>query len=91
MPSFSEEEPLARCAWGATGDNSSLLDAVHARARSAAPRGAGPGPSSPDRPYPVEKARYWWTDRTAAEPSPTAAATRLVDPERTSPTAKRPG
>ena len=28
---------------------------------------------------------------TAAEPSPTAAATLFVDPERRSPTAKRPG
>src|SRR5260221_2466762 len=35
--------------------------------------------------------RYSWTDRTAAEASPTAAATRFVDPERRSPTAKRPG
>src|SRR2546425_12657935 len=30
-------------------------------------------------------------ERTAAEPSPTGAATRLVDPERTSPTANNPG
>src|SRR6266446_609360 len=37
------------------------------------------------------KPRYSWTERTAAEPSPTAAATRLVDPERTSPTANNPG
>ena len=38
-----------------------------------------------------QNARYWWTDRTEAEPSPTAAATRLVEPDRRSPTAKRPG
>ena len=36
-------------------------------------------------------ARCSWTERTAAEPSPTAAATRLVDPDRRSPTANRPG
>ncbi len=35
--------------------------------------------------------RCWWTDRMAADPSPTAAATRLVDPERRSPTASSPG
>ena len=39
----------------------------------------------------AEKARYWWTERTEAEPSPTAEATRFMDPERTSPTAKSPG
>ena len=39
----------------------------------------------------VENARYWWTDRTAAEPSPTAEATRFMEPDRTSPTANRPG
>src|SRR5205085_10778894 len=39
----------------------------------------------------LTKARYSWTARTAAEPSPTAAATRLVDPERRSPTANKPG
>ena len=38
-----------------------------------------------------QKARYWCTDRTEAEPSPTAAATRLVEPDRRSPTPKRPG
>src|SRR5262249_48006873 len=36
-------------------------------------------------------ARYSWTERTAADPSPTAAATRLIDPDRTSPTANNPG
>ena len=36
--------------------------------------------------------RKWsWTRRMAIEPSPTAAATRLTDPCRTSPTAKTPG
>jgi hypothetical protein len=45
----------------------------------------------PRRHYTTEKARYLCTDRTAAEPSPTAAATLLVDPERKSPMAKRPG
>ena len=38
-----------------------------------------------------EKVRNWWTAPTQAEPSPTAVATRLVEPERTSPTANRPG
>ena len=36
-------------------------------------------------------ARRWWTSRTAIEPSPTAEATRLTEPEWTSPTAKIPG
>src|SRR5262245_28446687 len=36
-------------------------------------------------------ARYSWTERTAADPSPTAAATRLIEPDRTSPTANNPG
>ena len=35
--------------------------------------------------------RYSWTARTELEPSPTAAATRFMDPSRTSPTAKTPG
>jgi hypothetical protein len=35
-------------------------------------------------------ARRWWTDRTALEPSPTAAATRFIDPWRTSPAANTP-
>src|SRR5438132_6752968 len=36
-------------------------------------------------------ARCAWTSCTAIDPSPTAAAQRLVDPERTSPAAKMPG
>ena len=32
-----------------------------------------------------------WTKRTTIAPSPTAVAQRLIDPERTSPTAKMPG
>src|SRR6185437_14507557 len=35
--------------------------------------------------------RCSWTNWTAIEPSPTAAAQRLVEPERTSPAAKIPG
>src|SRR6185295_2487582 len=35
--------------------------------------------------------RYSWTMLTTAEPSPTAAATRLPDPLRASPAAKMPG
>ena len=35
--------------------------------------------------------KYWCTKRTAMEPSPTLAATRFVEPERTSPAAKIPG
>lgn len=33
----------------------------------------------------------WCTERTALAPSPTAAATRFMDPARTSPMAKTPG
>ncbi len=36
-------------------------------------------------------ARYWWTNWTAIEPSPTALAIRLTDRWRTSPTANTPG
>lgn len=36
-------------------------------------------------------ARTWWTKLTAMDPSPTAEATRLTLPERTSPVAKTPG
>ena len=35
--------------------------------------------------------RCWWTSDRTTEPSPTAEATRLTDPARTSPTAKMPG
>ena len=37
------------------------------------------------------RARYSWITRTAIEPSPTAEATRLIEPERPSPTVKTPG
>ena len=36
-------------------------------------------------------ARTLWTNWTAIDPSPTAAATRFMLPDRTSPTAKTPG
>src|SRR5438094_8451070 len=36
-------------------------------------------------------ARLMWTPATAMPPSPTAAAQRLTDPDRTSPAAKMPG
>src|SRR3989441_13130787 len=36
-------------------------------------------------------ARCAWTNCTAIDPSPTAAAQRLLEPERTSPAAKMPG
>src|SRR5579862_1605229 len=36
-------------------------------------------------------ARYRWMSCTAVEPSPTAAATRLTEPLRTSPMANTPG
>src|SRR6266446_1276974 len=39
----------------------------------------------------AEAARCAWTNCTAIDPSPTAAAQRLLDPERTSPAAKMPG
>src|SRR3954451_2024351 len=35
--------------------------------------------------------RYWWTKATHMLPSPTAEATRLTGPNRTSPQAKMPG
>src|SRR5215472_626304 len=35
--------------------------------------------------------RYSWTNWTTMEPSPTAEATRLIEPDRTSPAAKTPG
>src|SRR4029079_3725850 len=47
-----------------------------------------PGGAPSDQP---SSARYSWTDRTALDPSPTAAATRFIEPERTSPTANTPG
>ena len=36
-------------------------------------------------------ARTWWMKLTEMDPSPTAEATRFVEPERTSPAAKTPG
>ena len=39
----------------------------------------------------VAAPRIEWIWATTAAPSPTAEATRLVEPERTSPTAKSPG
>ena len=52
----------------------------------------GPGwETTSRRPPQFANMRYWCTARTAADPSPTAAATRFVEPERTSPTANRPG
>ena len=36
-------------------------------------------------------ARNWCTERTAADPSPTAEATRFIEPDLTSPTANSPG
>src|SRR5215212_2935053 len=35
--------------------------------------------------------RTWWTNEIAIDPSPTADATRLMLPPRTSPTANTPG
>ena len=37
------------------------------------------------------RSRYWWINSMAIEPSPTAEATRLIEPWRTSPAAKMPG
>ena len=39
------------------------------------------GPSPADSPS-GNFVRYWWTDWMTDEPSPTAAATRLIDPVR---------
>src|SRR5215204_777722 len=41
-------------------------------------------------PYSGTLLRYWWTNCTAIEPSPTAEATRFTDRWRTSPAAKMP-
>ena len=40
---------------------------------------------------PPTSARRWWTNATAMDPSPMAAAQRLIDPLRTSPAANSPG
>ena len=59
---------------------------------SASPAGGGQGGSRPTgSPQSVTVARCSCTDRTALEPSPTAAATRFIEPLRTSPTANTPG
>src|SRR5215208_3008191 len=42
-------------------------------------------------PHTPVSARYWWTNLTVIEPSPTAEATRLIEPLRTSPAANTPG
>src|SRR5262249_15164280 len=44
-----------------------------------------------DAAKPARRPRYSLTKRTAMEPSPTAAAARLTEPLRTSPTANTPG
>src|SRR3954453_23065732 len=43
------------------------------------------------RAYAWPEASEAWSDRTTSAPSPTAAATRFVEPLRTSPIAKTPG
>ena len=48
------------------------------------------GPDPANRDYPAS-ARYWWISLTAMAPSPTAEATRLIEPARASPAAKTPG
>ncbi len=40
---------------------------------------------------PQTSLKYWWTNWTAIEPSPTAEAQRLIEPCRTSPATKMPG
>src|SRR6478752_6725243 len=56
----------------------------------------------PSRPIDLHASRFgvarfhetlsaWCTEAITIEPSPTAEATRLIDPDRTSPTAKMPG
>jgi hypothetical protein len=53
---------------------------------------AGPGLSPPGRGSSGRNylVRYRWTDWMTDEPSPTAAATRFIDPARTSPAANSP-
>src|SRR5207244_7453205 len=45
----------------------------------------------PGNTYGYRSLRYSWTSMTAIDPSPTAEATRLAEPERTSPAANTPG
>ena len=54
-----------------------------------APRSAALPPAAPEGSG--QPARYWCTAPTASAPWPTAAATRLTEPARTSPAAKIPG
>ena len=48
-------------------------------------------PLAPSSNYPIGGLRYLWIACTTTEPSPTPEATRLTEPERTSPTANTPG
>src|SRR5207245_4708571 len=45
----------------------------------------------PGNTYSYRSLRSSWTSMTAIDPSPTAEATRLAEPERTSPAANTPG
>lgn len=55
-------------------------------------RGEGAGEDQPPAAQrSASRARYAWTPLTASAPEPAAAATRLTEPERTSPAAKTPG
>ena len=67
-----------------------------ASSRASVAAGASRSPAGPRRVHQPRRsafasARYWCTSDTTTEPSPTAEATRLTDPARTSPTAKSPG
>ena len=75
----------ARCRWWSRQDGPYGL-----RGRGVGPR-ADPAWSALRMPYRPMRARYCQTDMTAVAPSPTAVATRLPEPWRTSPAAKTPG
>ena len=53
-------------------------------------RNSGGMPSAPSSHHPIGGLRYLWIACTTTEPSPTPEATRLTEPERTSPTANTP-
>jgi hypothetical protein len=61
--------------------------AVHTRGHNCVETGY----SGPKRLADESCFRYAWIAATTTDPSPTLDATRLTEPERTSPTAKIPG
>jgi hypothetical protein len=86
------------------GDNksvlSSIVDVIHLRATAPALQASRECMLLPALPPRLRyqplaaasrSAKYLWTNWMAMEPAPTADATRVTDPWRTSPTANTPG